>query len=66
MFSVFCPAAGAHVLVGPSHIQALFGRDGEFVIVYRCSCGDLGEWTASGRRSRESRSSRPWPEAAFE
>ncbi|MGH9278839.1 MAG: hypothetical protein ACRD12_12145 [Acidimicrobiales bacterium] len=63
MFSVFCTAVNAEVLLDSGSIEALFSRGGAMVIAYRCTCGERGEWTGptNGRRPRNSSSSRAWP-----
>ncbi len=48
MFTVFCTAVAAEVLLDPSHIEGLLSSAGELAMEYRCSCGERGLWR-SGR-----------------
>ena len=44
MFSVYCTAVAAEVLLGPTSIEAVLSSGGELAMEYRCSCGERGVW----------------------
>ena len=44
MFSVYCTAVAAEVLLGPTSIEAVLSSGGELAMEYRCSCGERGFW----------------------
>jgi len=44
MFSVFCTAVAAEVLLGPTNIEGVLSSGGELAMAYRCSCGERGLW----------------------
>ena len=53
MFSVFCTAVAAEVLLGPSHIEAVLSSGGELAMEYRCSCGERGLWRRGKGKSHD-------------
>jgi hypothetical protein len=50
MFSVYCPADGARVLLGTDDITALTNTPSGVLVEWRCPCGASGTWRA--RRAR--------------
>jgi hypothetical protein len=44
MFTVYCTAVAAEVLLGPASIESLLSVGGEMTMDYRCSCGERGRW----------------------
>jgi hypothetical protein len=46
MFSVYCTAVAAEVLLGPANVETLLSVGGELAMEYRCSCGERGVWKA--------------------
>ncbi len=44
MFSAFCTAVAAEVLLDTSVIEDLVSVGGRLAIEYRCSCGERGQW----------------------
>ncbi len=44
MFTVYCTAVAAEVLLSPANIESLLSVGGEMTMEYRCSCGERGRW----------------------
>ena len=58
MFTVYCTAVAAEVLLGPTNVETLLSVGGERAMEYRCSGGERGLWRrGTGEPERQARAS---------